>query len=151
MSITCFFFVFSVLAKDFGKSLGCPNLRLSWLILNNAWPTGEGASELFKDPKNKLGSSKYSQKDSWNPADIWLIRKQVSGKRFDDPTSLGTDKLAFKQAIMRAKDNLLRIQGLTYKNSTLSIFLSPIEDKLNKIAKSIYSNETGQNHQNRFQ
>lgn len=66
--------------------------------------TGEGASDLFKSPKNPLGSSKYSQKDSWNPADIWLIRKQVSGKRFDDPTSLGTDKLAFKQAIMRSKD-----------------------------------------------
>ena len=66
--------------------------------------TGEGASDLFKSPKNALGSSKYTQKDSWNPADIWLIRKQVSGKRFDDPTSLGTDKLAFKQAIMRSKD-----------------------------------------------
>ena len=42
--------------------------------------TGEGASDLFNDPKNKFGSSKYSQKDSWNPADIWLIRKKVSGR-----------------------------------------------------------------------
>ena len=57
--------------------------------------TGEGASDLFNDPKNKFGSSKYSQKDSWNPADIWLIRKNVSGHRFDNPDSKNKKKLAF--------------------------------------------------------
>ena len=66
--------------------------------------TGEGASDLFNDPKNKFGSSKYSQKDSWNPADIWLIRKNVSGHRFDNPDSEHKKNPAFKQAIMASKD-----------------------------------------------
>ena len=74
--------------------------------------TGADASTAFK--ASPLGNKKYSKKDSWNPADIWLIRKNISGKRFDDPDSVGKKVMGFKQAIMAAP-NIVAVNKILVK------------------------------------